>query len=138
MNIAIVTGAAKGIGKAITARLMKEKYFVIAVDVDKIEGEALEKEFGKDNVKFSATDICNEVHVQQLFSACMKVYKRIDVVVNNAGVLRDNMIWKMSVEDFDAVINVNLKGTWLMCREAAKVMKEQNHGRIVNIASRAW
>ena len=55
-----------------------------------------------------------------------------------AGIIRDNMIWKMSVEDFDAVININLKGTWLMCREAAKVMKEQKKGKIVNIASRAW
>ena len=48
------------------------------------------------------------------------------------------MIWNMPVEDFDAVMNVNLKGTWLMCREAAKAMKQQNHGRIINISSRAW
>jgi len=59
-------------------------------------------------------------------------------LVNNAGIIRDNMIWKMPVGDFDQVVQINLKGTWLMCREAAKLMKEQNSGRIVNIASRAW
>ena len=137
-NIAIVTGAAKGIGKAITARLVKEKYFVIAVDVDKEAGNKLENEFGKDHVSYSFTDICNEKEVAQLFNSCIKNYNRIALVVNNAGIIRDNMIWKMSVEDFDAVINVNLKGTWLMCREAAKIMKEQKSGKIVNIASRAW
>ena len=137
-NIAIVTGAAKGIGKAITARLVKDNYFVIAVDVDKEQGNKLENEFGKEYVSYSCTDICNEKEVAQLFASCMQNYSRLDLVVNNAGIIRDNMIWKMSVEDFDAVINVNLKGTWLMCREAAKVMKEQENGKIINIASRAW
>ncbi|MCL4278978.1 MAG: SDR family NAD(P)-dependent oxidoreductase, partial [Ignavibacteriaceae bacterium] len=64
--------------------------------------------------------------------------KQIDAVINNAGVIRDNMIWNMSLEDFDQVIDVNLRGTWLMCREAAKIMREQKSGRIINISSRAW
>ncbi|HVK38588.1 MAG TPA: SDR family NAD(P)-dependent oxidoreductase, partial [Candidatus Kapabacteria bacterium] len=62
----------------------------------------------------------------------------IDVLVNNAGIIRDGVIWRMSVEDFDAVIRVNLRGTWLMCREAAIGMRARSRGAIVNIASRAW
>ena len=87
---------------------------------------------------FIKADICNEIEIQNLFQQIKNDYKQLDVLVNNAGIIRDNMIWNMPVEDFDLVINVNLKGTWMLCREAAKLMKVQNSGRIVNIASRAW
>ena len=137
-QIAIVTGAAKGIGKAITGRLIADGFFVVAVDVDDENGKKLLDEYGEAQITFAKTDICNEKDVQQLFEGVLTKYHSVDVVVNNAGIIRDNMIWKMSVEDFDSVINVNLKGTWLMCREAARIMKEQKSGRIVNIASRAW
>ena len=137
-RIALVTGAAKGIGKAIVTQLISENYFVIAVDVDAEGGKKLIFEFGKDNLQFAKADISKENIVQRLFEKIRKEYKSIDVLINNAGIIRDNMIWKMAVEDFDAVMNVNLKGTWLMCREAAGMMKEQKSGRIINIASRAW
>jgi NAD(P)-dependent dehydrogenase (short-subunit alcohol dehydrogenase family) len=135
--IAIVTGAAKGIGKAITTRLISDGYYVIAVDMDENEGLLLANE-NKDAVKFVLADICSEAEVKELFGNALSQFGKIDAVVNNAGIIRDNVIWNMSVEDFDAVINVNLKGTWLMCREAAIAMKKQKSGRIVNIASRAW
>ncbi len=137
-RIAIVTGAAKGIGKAITSRLISDSFFVVAVDVDDKAGKKLVTEFGKTKLSFAKVDICNEKSVQQLFEKIVNEYIEISVLVNNAGIIRDNMIWKMSVEDFDSVMNVNLKGSWLMCREAARIMKEQKRGRIVNIASRAW
>ncbi|MCX6290335.1 MAG: 3-oxoacyl-ACP reductase FabG [Bacteroidetes bacterium] len=137
-RICIVTGAAKGIGKAIVQRLVTENTFVVAIDIDAENGILLENVFGKDKVHFSSINICNEKEVQSLFADCLSRFGRIDALVNNAGIIRDNMIWNMSVDEFDAVIGVNLKGTWLMCREVARVMKEQNSGRIVNIASRAW
>lgn len=137
-KIAIVTGAAKGIGKAIVERLISENYFVIAVDVDTINGELLENEFGAENILFEMVDICNEKLCKKVFQKIKKNYTHLDVLVNNAGIIRDNQIWNMPVEDFDSVLSVNLKGTWLMCREAAILMKEQNQGRIINIASRAW
>lgn len=136
--IAIVTGAVKGIGKAICKALADDGFYVIAADIDNTEGDKLVAWLGADAVEYHHRNICVEEDVQQLFTNVKATYGRIDAVVNNAGIIRDNMIWKMSVDDFDAVINVNLKGTWLMCREAAIVMKEQNGGRIVNIASRAW
>jgi NAD(P)-dependent dehydrogenase (short-subunit alcohol dehydrogenase family) len=135
---AIVTGAAKGIGKAICQRLLHDGYAVVAVDVDEQAGNDLLTALNDQPISFHKTNISNEAEVKGLFSAVVEKHHRIDAVVNNAGIIRDNMIWKMSVDDFDAVINVNLKGTWLMCREAAIVMKEQQAGRIVNIASRAW
>ncbi|HWR33306.1 MAG TPA: SDR family NAD(P)-dependent oxidoreductase [Chitinophagaceae bacterium] len=135
---AIITGAGKGIGKAIAERLSKDGFFVLLVDIDKLSGEAATAAIGKDNAAFFLTDITDEIQVKSLFDAIKNKYGNIDVLVNNAGIIRDNMIWNMEVADFDAVININLKGTWLMCREAAKKMKQQNAGRIINISSRAW
>jgi NAD(P)-dependent dehydrogenase (short-subunit alcohol dehydrogenase family) len=136
-QIAIITGAAKGIGKAISQRMVLDNYMVILIDVDKKNGNALAEELGS-SAKFIACDISNEKEVNQLFKTVIETYKGIDVVVNNAGIINDNVIWKMQVEDFDKVIEVNLKGTWLMCKATAIVMRKQKRGRIINIASRAW
>lgn len=135
-KIALVTGAAKGIGYAITKKLIQEDYFVIMVDVD-TEGGEIAQSLGP-NVDFLLTDISIENQVSELFATIVSKYKRIDLLVNNAGIIRDNMIWNMPTVDFDKVIDINLKGTWLMCKYAAIIFKEQNQGRIVNIASRAW
>ncbi|HNO71811.1 MAG TPA: SDR family NAD(P)-dependent oxidoreductase [Bacteroidia bacterium] len=137
-KIAIVTGAAKGIGRAIVLRLIEDGYFIVAIDIDEKGGKKLLVEFGKEKVCFAKADICKEKIIQQLFEKILKVHKRIDLLVNNAGIIRDDAIWNMSSENFDLVLNINLKGTWLMCREAAKVFKQQNSGRIINISSRAW
>jgi len=136
--VAIITGAAKGIGKAICIRLVNDGFFVVAADQD-AEGEAgLVDAIGRDNLDYVNMSIGNEAQVKELFAGVLTKYKSVDAVINNAGIIRDNMIWNMSVEDFDAVVQVNLKGTWLMCREASLIMKSQKSGRIVNIASRAW
>jgi NAD(P)-dependent dehydrogenase (short-subunit alcohol dehydrogenase family) len=137
-KIAIVTGAAKGIGKAITKRLIGDDYFVYAIDNDSLSGRMLNSAFGKGKLLFVKADITKEKDVIALFEKIRREHETIDVLVNNAGIIRDQVIWKMTLEDFDAVINVNLRGTWLMCREAARVMKDQKCGNIVNISSRAW
>ncbi len=135
---ALITGAAKGIGKAIAQRMLEDGYFVLLLDVEAEQAEDLEREFGIDNAKFYACDIRKEKNVVDLFIELKKKYSRIDVLINNAGIIKDNVIWKMSLKDFEGVIDVNLKGTWLMCREAAKIMRVQKSGRIINISSRAW
>lgn len=137
-KIAIVTGAAKGIGKAISKRLSDDGFFVLLIDMEKNNGEKVVNEIGRDKVAFYQADISDEKQVTSLFRKIFKNYKQVAVLVNNAGIIRDNMIWNMGANDFDAVLKVNLKGTWLMCREAAKIMNEQKSGRIVNISSRAW
>jgi len=135
---AIVTGAAKGIGRAIVQRLAADGWFTIIVDVDEAGGNEAVSAIGDDKSSFIRCYISSEEEVNQLFSKVIEDRKHINALVNNAGIIRDNVIWKMPTEDFDKVIDVNLKGTWLMCREAAKAMRENKNGRIVNISSRAW
>jgi NAD(P)-dependent dehydrogenase (short-subunit alcohol dehydrogenase family) len=137
-RVVIITGAAKGIGKTIVRQMVNDGCFAVLVDVDEREGRALEVELTGENARFFAADISSENQVEELFEFVTAKYGKIDVLVNNAGIIKDNMIWKMSVDDFDQVIRVNLRGTWLMCREAAKVMRAQESGRIINISSRAW
>jgi len=134
---AIITGAAKGIGSAIARKLHSEGYACVLVDVDDENGQALARELGN-HTSYYRCNISSETEVKNLFTSVIEKNKSIDVLVNNAGIIRDNMIWKMPADDFDTVVNINLKGTWLMCREAASIMREQKNGRIVNIASRAW
>ncbi len=137
-RIAVVTGAAKGIGKAIAERLVADQFFVVLADIDEANGKSLAEKLGKENAAFYPCDIVSDNSVSELFQKILNRFKRLDTVVNNAGIIRDNMIWKMNSEDFDMVLNVNLKGVWLMCREAAKIFREQKNGCIVNISSRAW
>lgn len=137
-KIAIVTGGAQGIGFAIARKLAAEGCFVVIVDLDPKLGEAATAKLGDGRAIFYQCDISDEAQVRQLFEHVVKNYGRIHIVINNAGIIRDHMIWKMTSEEFDAVIRVNLRGTWLMCREAAVAMKQQKSGAIVNITSRAW
>lgn len=136
-KIAMVTGAAHGIGKAIAARLLTDGFFVIAVDIDAQQGDELASRSGKDKLAFFKADICNAAEVKNLFDHIKEEYKALYLLVNNAGIIRDNLIWNMPEDDFDRVIDVNLKGTWMMCKHAAEWMRIQQSGRIVNISSRA-
>lgn len=135
-RIAIVSGGSRGIGLAITIQLLKEGYKVIIADLaDSVKDNEKLKD---SNCYWHSCNITNSSQVQELFQKTIKDHGKIDLLVNNAGIIKDNLIDKMPEEDFDAVVNVNLKGTWLMCKEAAKYMRVQNSGKIVNIASRAW
>jgi len=136
-QIAIITGAAKGLGKSIAKRMIDENFMTILVDVDAENGNALAKELGT-SAKFIPCDISNKNQVDSLFNKVKEEFGRLDILINNAGIIRDNVIWKMPVEDFDKVVDINLKGTWLMCKIAGTLMREQKSGRIINITSRAW
>jgi NAD(P)-dependent dehydrogenase (short-subunit alcohol dehydrogenase family) len=135
---AIVTGAARGIGRAIALRLARDDYFVIIADVDEKTGRDTVNAIGQKSSDFIPCDVGNETSVKNLYKNIRQNNGNVTVLVNNAGIIRDNVIWKMSASEFDAVIRVNLRGAWLMCREAAGIMRENRKGRIINIASRAW
>jgi len=136
-QVTIITGAAKGIGAAIATRLVAEGHIAVLLDVDDDAGNALAAQLGP-QVYFLHADVTNERMVGAVFGTVMDRFGRIDTLVNNAGIAKDNVIWKMPTADFDSVVDINLKGTWLMCKHAAIVMRQQQHGRIVNLASRAW
>lgn len=137
-KIAIITGASNGIGKAIAHRLKNEGCYIFAADIDDKNGKSLISELGDNNAQYAHCNISSENEVTALFQTIVSKKEKVDILINNAGIIKDNMIHKMPADDFDAVVNTNLKGTWLMCRAAAKIMKEQKSGRIVNISSRAW
>ncbi|MCF8244136.1 MAG: SDR family oxidoreductase [Saprospiraceae bacterium] len=135
---AIVTGAAKGIGFSIAQQLVEDGFFAIIADMDQTAGQKAAASIHPERACYLPCDVSSEDSVKQLFAAVAEKYSPVKVLVNNAGIIRDRVIWKMETADFDRVIQVNLRGTWLMCREAARIMKEAGYGRIVNIASRAW
>ncbi len=137
-SIAVVTGASRGIGRAIALRLAKDGYTVI-INYNHSEEKAqevqaqIEKDGG--SAALYQCDVADEAACEAFISSIFETYGRIDVLVNNAGINRDAMLMKMKEEDFDAVIDTNLKGTYHTMRFAIRQMTRQQEGRIINIAS---
>lgn len=130
----IVTGGARGIGRAIAELFLSQGANLSLIDLEPVTNLNADKS----SVYSFAGSVANASDVENFIGEVMSRAGRIDVLVNNAGIIRDNIIWRMSEEEFDAVIDTNLKGAWLLCRAVAPIMKEQKSGRIVNIVSRAW
>ena len=138
IRTAVVTGGSRGIGRAVCIQLAKQGCNVV---VNYCHGEAAAAE----TVALCKAENANAVAVQAdvstaegckaLFEQAMNAFGRVDILVNNAGITRDNLILRMSEEDFDAVLNANLKGAFLCCKEAARRMVRQRWGRIVNLSS---
>ncbi|MBS1883765.1 MAG: 3-oxoacyl-ACP reductase FabG [Actinobacteria bacterium] len=135
---AVVTGGAQGIGLAIAQRLAAEGAAVVVADVDEARsGEAAQTIIAAGGKAIGvACDVTSPAAVEALVARCREELGSLDVMVNNAGITRDATMRKMSVEDFDAVIAVHLKGTWLGTKAASLAMREQGDGgSIVNISS---
>jgi 3-oxoacyl-[acyl-carrier protein] reductase len=135
---AIVTGASRGIGRAIALELAARGASVI-VNYNSTPAGADEvvkaiTEAGGHATAVQA-DVSNEEQVDELFKKTVELYGKVDIVVNNAGVTRDNLIIRMKQEDFDTVIDTNLKSAWLMCKAAIGAMMRKRYGRIINISS---
>ncbi|MDX1875066.1 3-oxoacyl-ACP reductase FabG [Mycolicibacterium sp. 120266] len=136
-KVAVVTGAAQGIGLEIARTLHRHGSQVVLADLDcdgARRAAAGIAGAGTDCVG-TACDVTAEDQVKQLVATTVRDFGRVDLFVNNAGITRDASLKKMQVADFDAVITVHLRGTWLGVREAAAVMREQRSGSIVNISS---
>ena len=133
-----VTGASRGIGKEVALKYAENGYDVIINYVsDKTDVEALEKEFkekGADTLILKA-DVSNPEEVQKIVDKAIEKFEKIDVLVNNAGITRDNLLMRMSEEEFDKVLEINLKGTFLVTKAVTKYMMKKRSGSIINLSS---
>lgn len=134
---AIITGAARGIGLEIATLFARHGARVLIVDL--VEADACAAATGivakGGNAEGMGANIANEQDVAGVVQACVDRFGSLDVVVNNAGIIRDATMRKMTLDDFRVVLDVNLTGTWLMTRAAGAVMREQRYGAIVNMSS---
>ena len=137
-RIAVVTGAASGIGAGIAAAFAREGADVVVADY--AEPAAAEQvlaaiaDAGREAL-FVPTDVAVEQSVAALFTAVQERFGRVDVLVNNAGIFTEALVEVMSIEDWDRVVNTNLRGTFLCTRAFLPAMLERGSGRIINIAS---
>ncbi|HEY3307326.1 MAG TPA: 3-oxoacyl-[acyl-carrier-protein] reductase [Desulfuromonadaceae bacterium] len=136
-RIAVVTGASRGIGRSIALALAAGGAKIVAADIS-LEGcQKLVDELAQAGTEGLAVQ-CNVAQAEdadRLIDAAFKKFGRVDILINNAGITRDGLLMRMKDEEWDAVLNVNLKGAFLCTRAASKVMSKQRYGRIINIAS---
>ena len=135
-KIAIITGAASGIGYAAAKVFLEEGALVILCDMKEAElNQAVERLMPLGRVKGYAVDITDKDCVEGMASEVAQEFGRIDILINNAGVTNDAQFYKMSQEQFDGVINVNLRGTYIITKAVLPYMMEQRYGKIVNASS---
>ena len=134
---AIVTGASSGIGKGIAKDFAEEGANVVVSDVDVESGEKVvgEIEDSGGSAIFVKTDVSDEEDVDELVEKTLSEYSKIDILVNNAGVYIQKPITEMETDEWDKVIDVNLKGVFLMTRRVAQEMVENEEGKIINVSS---
>jgi 3-oxoacyl-[acyl-carrier protein] reductase len=138
-KVALVTGAAQGIGAATARRLAEEGASVAVVDLTAERAQPVVDEItakGGVAAAFGA-NVADQAAVESTVDAVVERFGRLDVLVNNAGVTKDNLLFKMSRDDWDAVLAVNLTGVFLCCQAAQKHMVAQQYGKIVNLSSRS-
>jgi NAD(P)-dependent dehydrogenase (short-subunit alcohol dehydrogenase family) len=131
-RVAIVTGAAQGIGAACARRFAREGARVVLADVDDARGQALAAELGG---LYHHCDVGDKAQVDALVAATLARHGRIDVLVNNAGIFKAADFLEVSEADFDAVLRVNLKGSFLVGQAVARAMAQAGRGSIVNMSS---
>ena len=137
-KVAIVTGASRGIGRAVAINLAQSGADIV-VNYSGSEGAAQEtvevvQALGRKAIKFKA-NVANADEVASMVEEAHKEFGHIDILVNNAGITRDGLLMRMKDEDFDAVIDINLKGVYLVTKAVSKIMMKQRSGHIINMTS---
>ncbi len=137
-QVAVVTGAGRGIGHAIAVKLASEGARVASVSRTEANAQRTADEINgtrADVAKFYAVDVSDHAAVQKTGAQILEDFGRIDILVNNAGVTRDGLSMRMSPEDWDTVLNTNLKGAFNFTQALQRAMIKQRSGRIINISS---
>ncbi|MEI6512945.1 MAG: 3-oxoacyl-[acyl-carrier-protein] reductase [bacterium] len=136
-KVALVTGAGRGIGRAVAIKLAQEGADVVCISRTQKNADSVAQEVREQGRKAIAAgiDVADSEAVDNLLSDVMKEWSRVDILVNNAGINRDSLLVRMKDEDWDSVLDTNLKGAFICARAAAKVMMKQRYGRIVNVTS---
>ncbi len=136
-RVVIVTGAGKGLGKVIAQKFFEEGALLALFDINVPLVEELANVLDPSGNKVLAlkADVTDEHGLEQAVAKVLEKFGRIDVLVNNAGISRHRTLEEMTLEIFEAVIKINLTGTFLCCRAVVPIMKQQGKGKIVNIAS---
>jgi 3-oxoacyl-[acyl-carrier protein] reductase len=130
----IVTGSARGIGRSIIERFHREGANVVVSDLDQAAVDAVAADLGERALGIAA-NVTAPDQVQHLIEQTMATFGRIDIVVNNAGITRDTLLMRMDEKDWDMVLDINLKGAFLVTKSVARIMMKQRFGRIVSISS---
>jgi 3-oxoacyl-[acyl-carrier protein] reductase len=131
---ALVTGSTRGIGRAVAQALADSGARVAIVGRDKDKASAVASEVGRGSMGF-ACDVSDSASVTQLIADVEKEFGGIDILVNNAGITRDNLVMRLKDDDWDQVLDANLKGAFLAIRAASRGMMKKRAGRIINMAS---
>jgi 3-oxoacyl-[acyl-carrier protein] reductase len=134
-RVAVVTGSARGIGAATARRFADEGASVAVLDLDRDAAAATAAGLGAEKAVGVACDVGDAASVEAAVAEVVAELGGLDILVNNAGVTRDNLLFKMSEDDWDAVMNVHLRGSFLMSREAQKHMVTAKYGKILNLSS---
>jgi NAD(P)-dependent dehydrogenase (short-subunit alcohol dehydrogenase family) len=135
---AVVTGGSKGLGYAMAAGLASAGANVVLVSRNKEEGQQAARELQNDfgtTVSFIAADVADEKQVNEMVSDAMKLLGKVDILINSAGINIRGPIDELAPSDFDKVMNVNVRGTWLCSRAIVPHMKKKGSGKIINLAS---
>ncbi len=138
-KVAVVTGAGSGLGRAISYRLAENGAKVVVNDVVEEQGNLTVENIKSKNGEavFSQTDISKWNGAKDLIKKAKETFGKIDILVNNAGITRDMLLRDMQEDDWDKVLDINLKGAFNCCKFATPYMVEQKYGKIVNLSSRA-
>jgi len=134
-RVAVVTGSARGIGAGIAKRFAEEGASVAVLDLAEDSAAATAEGLGAEKAIGVACDVADAGSVQAAVTRVVEELGKVDVLVNNAGVTRDNLLFKMTEEDWDTVMNVHLRGSFLMSREVQKHMVQHKYGKILNLSS---
>lgn len=136
-RVALVTGGGRGIGKAIALALAKEGADIVACDInlENLKEVAAEVEKMGRKILILKADVSKVSEVEEMVKKALDKFTKIDILVNNAGITRDNLIVRMSEEEWDQVLDINLKGAFNCLKAVARPMMKQRSGRIINIAS---